>query len=152
MATWLVWFLIGMGFLLAELALPGFILIFFCVGSLFAALAVALTGCGLEWQIAVFLGTSLIALFTLRKVFMRTFKGKAKASTDKEMSERDLGKPATVTKRITPPALGEIKFRGSFWRASADTIVEPGATVRIVGVDDDDGLTYRVKPTGGDND
>lgn len=151
MATWLMWFLIGMGFLLAELALPGFILIFFCVGSLFAAVAVALTGCGLEWQITVFLATSLIALFTLRKVFMRTFRGKSKGNTDKELSDRDLGKPATVTKRISPPALGEIKFRGSFWRASAEIIVEPGTTVRIVGVDDDDGLTYRVQPTGGDD-
>lgn len=152
MASWLVWFLIGMGFLLAELALPGFILIFFCVGSLAAALVTALTGCGLEWQIAVFLAASLTALFTLRKVFMRTFKGRSKVSTDRELADRDLGKTAEVTARIAPHAPGEIRFRGSFWRATAASVIEPGTPVRIAGVDGDGGLTYRVEPLGGSYD
>jgi len=42
MSPALIWFLIGIGFLIAELALPGFVLIFFCLGSWVAALAAVL--------------------------------------------------------------------------------------------------------------
>ncbi len=142
----LVWFLIGVGFLLAELMLPGLILIFFCFGSWIAALLLLVADVGVEVQMAVFLATSLIMLFTLRKLFMRTFGGKLKDGADKELADRAMGRQALVTTAISPAAPGEIKFRGSFWRAAADVDIAVGKTVVIEGPASDDGLTFRVKP------
>ncbi len=151
-SPWLIWFLVGVVFLLAELMLPGLILIFFCFGSWVASLLVALSDVSLEWQLIVFLCSSLVLLFTLRKYFMRTFGGKSKNGADGEIADRAVGKTAEVTKRIAPLTPGEIKFRGSFWRAVAEVEIETGGPVIIEGVDSEDGLTYRVKPAGGKND
>jgi inner membrane protein len=151
-SPWLIWFLVGVVFLLAELLMPGLILIFFCFGSWAASLLVALTDVDLEWQLIVFLCSSLILLFTLRKYFMRTFGGRSKDGADRELADRAVGKAAEATKRIAPLAPGEIKFRGSFWRAASDVEIEAGRPVVIVGTDSEDGLMYRVKPAGGKND
>lgn len=143
----LVWFLIGVAFLLAELALPGLILIFFCFGSWIAALVSGLFDPSVELELAVFLASSIILLFLLRKYFMRTFGGRAKGGDE---PEPPAGGPALVTARITPATPGEIKYRGSFWRATADVAIDKGATVTVLGPTSPDGLTYRVKPTQGD--
>ncbi|NMC48523.1 MAG: NfeD family protein [Desulfovibrio sp.] len=142
----LVWFLIGVGFLLAELMLPGLILLFFCFGCWITAISLLMVDMAVEVQTAVFLVTSLVMLFTLRKLFMRTFGGRLKEGADKELADRAMGRQALVTGAISPAAPGEIKFRGSFWRAVADVDIPEGATVVIEGPASDDGLTFRVKP------
>jgi membrane protein implicated in regulation of membrane protease activity len=63
----LIWFLIGVVFLIAELLVPGFILIFFTAGSWIAALIILLINIELSIQILIFIVSSLILLFTLRK-------------------------------------------------------------------------------------
>jgi membrane protein implicated in regulation of membrane protease activity len=142
----LIWFLVGVAFLIAELLLPGLILIFFCFGSFVAALVLLVADVSVQVQIAVFLVSSLILLFTLRKLFMRTFGGRFKDGADKELADRAVGRQALVTAAITPAAPGEIKFRGSFWRAAAEVEIPQGATVVIEGPASDDGLTFRVRP------
>jgi len=142
----LTWFLIGVVFLFAELAMPGLILIFFCFGSWVAALTLLFAGVSVQVQLVVFLVSSLVLLFTLRKVFMRTFGGRLKDGADKELSDRAVGRQALVTTAIRPAVPGEIKFRGSFWRAAADVDIPEGATVVIEGPGSDDGLTFRVRP------
>ncbi|NDY57222.1 NfeD family protein [Desulfovibrio sulfodismutans] len=142
----LVWFLIGVVFLFAELAMPGLILIFFCFGSWIAAIALLVADVSVQLQLVIFLVASLVLLFTLRRVFMRTFGGRLKDGADKELSDRAVGRQALVTTAIRPAAPGEIKFRGSFWRAAADVEISEGATVVIEGPGSDDGLTFRVRP------
>jgi membrane protein implicated in regulation of membrane protease activity len=142
----LTWFLIGVVFLFAELAMPGLILIFFCFGSWIVTLMLLFSEVSVQVQLVVFLLASLVLLFTLRKVFMRTFEGRLKDGADKELSDRAVGRQALVTTAIRPAAPGEIKFRGSFWRAAADVDIPEGATVVIEGPSSDDGLTFRVRP------
>jgi len=142
----LIWFLVGVAFLIAELLMPGLILIFFCLGSFVASLVLLVADVSVQVQIAVFLASSLVLLFALRKVFMRTFGGRFKDGTDKEISDRAVGRQALVTGAISPAAPGEIKFRGSFWRAAAEVSIPEGATVVIEGPASDDGLTFRVRP------
>ncbi len=144
----LIWFLVGVGFILAELAMPGLILIFFGMGCWVASLFTLLFGPELEWQLAVFLAASLALLFTLRKYFTRTFGGRRKAGADRELDDRVIGKPAEVTADIGAHSAGEIKFRGSFWRAVSDTPLAAGEAVIIIGAETEDKLTYRVKPAG----
>lgn len=38
----------------------------------------------------------------------------------------------TVVEAIRPPAMGKVKYGGSFWQAVADTEIEKGTVVAIV--------------------
>lgn len=142
----LIWFLIGVGFLIAELAVPGFILIFFTAGCWIAALATWLFDIELTSQILIFIVSSLTLLFTLRKYSLKVFKGKTRADIDDHYTDSKIGKTAIVTKTITPNMPGEIKVMGSFWRAVAEVEIEEGQSVLVETQTSEDGLTFKVKP------
>ncbi|MBF0301427.1 MAG: NfeD family protein [Desulfamplus sp.] len=141
----LMWFFAGVIFLLAELMLPGFIVIFFAGGSFIAAICAWLFNINLTVQTAIFLVSSLLLLFTLRKYSLKIFKGKVIDNIDDDYSNSKIGKHAVVTKRITPELSGEIKFIGSFWRATSDDIIEEGKAVVIENQLTDNGLVFKVK-------
>ncbi len=142
----LIWFLVGVAFLIAELIIPAFILIFFTAGCWIAAIFVWLIDIELTKQILVFLVSSLFLLFTLRKYSLNIFRGKTQDEIDDHYSDSKIGKTAIVTKNITPNKLGEIKVMGSFWRATANEEIEEGRSVLIEKRDSEDGLTLKVKP------
>ena len=142
----LMWFLVGVAFLIAELIMPAFILIFFTVGCWIAAVVVLLIDIELTKQILVFLVSSLFLLFTLRKYSLKIFRGKTQDEIDDHYSDSKIGKTAIVTKKITPNKLGEIKVMGSFWRATANEEIEEGRSVLIEQRGSEDGLTLKVKP------
>jgi len=142
----LIWFLVGVAFLIAELIMPAFILIFFTAGCWIAAIFVWLIDIELTKQILVFLVSSLFLLFTLRKYSLNIFRGKTQDEIDDHYSDSKIGKTAIVTKNITPNKLGEIKVMGSFWRATANEEIEEGRSVLIEKRDSEDGLTLKVKP------
>ncbi len=142
----LIWFIIGVVFLISELAVPGFILIFFTAGSWIAAIVTQVMHIKLTNQIIVFIVSSLILLFALRKYSLKIFKGKTHDSIDDNYSNSKIGKTAIVTKAIAPNVPGEIKVMGSFWRAVADTKIEDGQSVTIESQESEDGLTFKVKP------
>ena len=140
----LIWFLVGVAFLVAELALPGFILIFFSAGCWIAALVTWWFNVELTSQILVFIVSSLTLLFTLRKYSLKTFKGKTRDNIDDHYTDSKIGKTAIVTKTITPNMPGEIKVMGSFWRAIAEVEIEEGQSVLIESQESEDGLTFKV--------
>ena len=141
----LIWFLIGVAFLIAEIALSGFILIFFTAGCWIVALVTWLFDIELTIQILVFIVSSLTLLFTLRKYSLKIFKGKTRNSIDDHYTDSKIGKTAIVTKIISPNMPGEIKAMGSFWRAIAEEAIEEGQSVLIESQESDDGLTFKVK-------
>ncbi len=142
----LVWFLIGVAFLIAELLVPGFILIFFAAGSWIAALLVWATGMALSSQVLVFLAASLVLLFSLRRLRIKTFTGAQSGTLDDDYARDKTGRQAVVTQTIQPNVPGEIKLMGSFWRAVADSTIEEGQAVIVEGPASPDGLTLRVRP------
>lgn len=141
----LIWFLVGVVFLIGEFSMPGFILIFFTVGSWVAALVVWSTPINLTAQVAVFVVSSLIFLFALRKYSLKTFKGTTRDDDEDRYMDSKIGKTAQVSKAITPHVPGEIKMMGSFWRAIADEEVAVGTSVIIESQASEDGLTFKVK-------
>jgi membrane protein implicated in regulation of membrane protease activity len=141
----LIWFLAGVAFLIAEIALSGFILIFFTAGCWIAALVTWLFDIGLTSQILVFIVSSLTLLFTLRKYSLKIFKGKTRDSIDDHYTDSKIGKTAIVTKTISPNMPGEIKTMGSFWRAIAEETIEEGQSVLIESQESENGLTFKVK-------
>ncbi len=142
----LIWFLVGVAFLIAEIALSGFILIFFTAGCWIVALVTWLFEIELTGQIFIFVASSLTLLFTLRKYSLKIFRGKTRESIDDHYMDSKIGKTAIVTKTISPNLPGEIKFMGSFWRANAEEAIEEGQSVLIESQESEDGLTFRVKP------
>ncbi len=142
----LIWFLIGVAFLIAEMIMPAFILIFFTAGCWIAAIVVWLFDIELTNQIIIFLVASLILLFTLRKYSMKIFRGKTQDNIDDHYTDSKIGKTAIVTKKIAPNMPGEIKVMGSFWRATANEEIEEGKSVLIEKKESEDGLTFKVKP------
>ena len=136
----LIWFLLGAALMLLEMALPGFIVIFFGIGAWITALAVWLLDIPLTWQLAVFTVSSVALLLVLRQYFIRTFTGNI---ADDAADER-IGKAGVVTKPIRPGQNGEIKALGSFWTAQADEELEEGANVVIREVNESTGLVFKV--------
>ena len=96
----LIWFLVGVVFLVLEMAAPGFILIFFAAGGWTTAVVTWQLGIGLTYQIVVFIGSSIVLLFALRKIGMKTFKGETRKTTDDLLNDVKIGKTAVVTQTI----------------------------------------------------
>jgi len=142
----LIWFLVGVAFLIAELTLPGFILIFFTGGCWIVALVTGLLDIKLAIQILIFLVSSLTLLFSLRKYSLKIFKGNSRDSIDDHYTNSKIGKTAIVTQTITSNMPGEIKVMGSFWRAIAEVEIQEGQSVLIESQESEDGLTFKVKP------
>jgi len=141
----LIWFIIGVVFIVVELLIPGFIFVFFTAGAWIAGLSFWLFDFALTTQIIIFIITSLVLLFTLRKYSMQTFKGSKRDDVDDNYAESKIGKKAIVTKTISPNQVGEIKVGGSFWMAEADSEIAAGQSVVIESQGSEDGLTFKVK-------
>ncbi len=137
----LIWFLSGVGMLLLELALPGVIFCFFGAGAVTTAVLVWLDLLPtLIWQMSVFLVTSLILLFSLRRYLSKYFKGDAFEELDSEF----VGKTAIVAKTIIPGTVeGRIYFDGTEWKATADRRIEKDTNVVIT---QKKNITFSVEP------
>ncbi len=150
MSSHLVWFLVGVAFLVIELVQPGFVLLFFGLGAFVTAGAVlAFPELDVTLQIAGFVVASLVFLFSLRRFAIKTFTGKSHGGTGSEEADPKIGRTATVTRAIRPGAPGEVKCMGSFWRATAKTPLKAGALVVVTGKASADGLTLTVDPYDG---
>lgn len=141
---WLIWLAIGVGFILAELMAPGFIVIFFGIGALIAG-ATAFFGFSLQMQIVVFGVSSLTLLLLLRRYMAPIFHGSSSSEGDAGGEEdHAIGAQAEVVEAITPSHQGRIKFQGTFWTAEADEEIEAGTIVRIISRHPKDHNTFTV--------
>ncbi len=138
----LLWFLTGVLFLVLELLLPGLIVFFFGLGAWCAALVLYLVPMSLSYQLLVFLVSSLLFLIVLRSTLKKVFWGR---TLDKDAMDSSLPLTGTgeVIEDILPPALGKIKYSGSFWQACADQPLSKGTVVRIL---DKKNLIIKVGP------
>jgi len=138
---WLIWLGVGVAFILAELAVPGFIIVFFGVGA-FIAGATAFFGSSLQVQLIVFGVSSLALILLLRRTMASTFAGSS--SEDDEEEDHAIGRTAEVVEAIEPPRPGRVKFQGSFWKAIGNASAPEGSLVRIVGRDENDPNAFMV--------
>jgi len=139
----LIWFVIGIFFLLAELVLPGFIIFFFGIGGLFTSLVTYLFKIeSIVVQIIIFISSSLLSLILLRNFFSSLFKGKVSSSN--KLQDEFVGRRALVIKEIKPNSLpGKIEINGTYWKADSEFYIEKDSIVEITGRKD---LTLIVKP------
>ncbi len=142
MSPVLLWFLVGIGFLVVELAVPGFVIFFFGLGAWCTAMAVYFFSLSLSGQLSVFLATSLVTLLLLRAWLRGVFSGFSQQEDDSVNVEPEAS-TGVVTEDIRPPARGRVKYGGSFWQAEAEEMISTGTVVNII---EQNNLLVKVEP------
>ncbi|HVZ80426.1 MAG TPA: NfeD family protein [bacterium] len=139
---WWIWAVAGLAFGLAEIATPGFYMIFFGVGA-FAASAMSFVAptSPLWSQILVFTLVSVISLVLFRKPLMKKF------GMDKPIPSRNeiVHEIALAMEDIAPEKVGKAELRGSTWNArnKGTAALMKGQRCRVVKVE---GLTLWLEP------
>lgn len=131
----LLWFIVGLVFMLAELALPGFVVIFFGIGAWVAALCAALGIVdSFNGQVAVFLISSILTLVLFRKQGKKYFKGRVSGIAGAEDALDNLkGQRAVALSDIVPKTLGgKVEFHGTVWEAESEVQIAKGTAVEVV--------------------
>ncbi|MFN2354109.1 MAG: NfeD family protein [Desulfopila sp.] len=144
-STWLIWFVMGIALALAELMLPGFVILFFAVGCLAVAGALLIWPLTAAQQFLLFAGVTLVSIVLLRKWCINVFQGASSNRAETNYDDFPRGAQATVVKPITTKTPGRIAFRGTLWDAAAEEYIEEGEMVEIVRFAGDATQTFFVK-------
>ena len=134
--TWILWLVLAVGLIIAEIFTLGFVLLWFGIGALAAAL-VGFIGLGLGWQFLTFAVVSIALTVMSRTILAKYF---AHGENDRMKSGVDSlpGKVGTVT-IASKGALNEgaVKVYGSTWTAypmDGDGTLIEGEKVEVVEV------------------
>ncbi|MCL2469688.1 MAG: NfeD family protein [Alphaproteobacteria bacterium] len=145
--AWWHWVVIGVGFLLAELIVPAFVLFWFGLGSFLVMVAVlVMPALPLAAQLSIWGLSSLLMLFLWFRVFKRdahkSLVGRASAALE--------GEEGLIVERVAPFKAGKVRFSrpivgSDIWTCMADQEIEIGARVRVERIE---GNNVFVKKTG----
>jgi inner membrane protein len=133
-SPWLIWFLAGIAIMLGELAVPGFVIIFFGLGCWGGAAVAIFSPEAYSLQVVVFLFVSVFSLLVLRKVAMRVFVGTSEGPAD-DLGNVTLGARITLDRDLEAGRIGRVHFRGTQWDAISEDRIPAGTEAEIVGVD-----------------
>lgn len=134
-SPWLVWFLAGIAVMLAELAVPGFVIIFFGLGCWGAAGVAVFAPDAYSVQVTVFLVVSVASLVTLRKVAMHVFVGRSEGTATEDLGNVPVGARIILDQALEAGRVGRVRFRGTMWDAISEDRIPAGSDAEITGVD-----------------
>lgn len=142
LTTPVIWFLVGLVFLLLELVVPGLVIIFFGVGAWITAICCVFFNIDINIQILIFTVSSVITLALLRNYLKKRFF-KEDTKQEGSLNEEFIGKTAMVKSEIRPGKQGKISFKGTQWEAESTFDIEEGTPVTIIGKDS---IVLKVEP------
>ena len=153
MSIYLIWFLIGVCFLIAEFIMPTFILFFFAIGSIIVSIISSFYDLSINGQIILFALSSIISLLLLRNYLKDIFKGNEAKGKDQYFDQpvNVNDNLAVVSKMIDLNAFGEIKYKGTFYKAQSKNIIEKGKTVRVLDKGDKQSSFFIVEEFNNEN-
>jgi membrane protein implicated in regulation of membrane protease activity len=128
----LFWFLVGLGFFLAELIIPGFFIFFFGLGAWITAFVCLIGEPGTNLQILIFAVSSVASLIGLRRIMKKKFfynKGGNQVDVDDEFT----GREALAVSDFGGQQTGKVEFKGTLWQAESKTGITKGQRVIITG-------------------
>jgi membrane protein implicated in regulation of membrane protease activity len=115
---WIIWLVLGVVFIVAEMFTSGFVLLWFGVGAVVAALLSATGLVGLPFQIIVFLAVAVALSIASRTIFERFFM---RASPGRELKTGIDSLPGRIGIVVTSSegamSEGAVRVFGSTWRA-----------------------------------
>lgn len=135
----IVWAIIGIILIAAELMTMAFVLIFFGIGAILTAV---LTWLGItpefKTQLIFFSISSFGLLLVLRTFAKGLFFKKA------DVLQEFIGQKVKVTKAISPNAEGSVSYRGSEWIAFSESadVIPKGSMAEITGTE---GIRVKVR-------
>lgn len=134
---WWHWAVLGVLLILSELAIPAFVLIWFGLGALLVALAVAASATlGVTLQLSIWLAASIAMMALWFKVFksgrFKTRIGMADANV--------IGEVGLLARAVAPFEKGEVRFQkpllgSDVWPCIADEAIPAGVRVRVLAVE-----------------
>ncbi|HEX8424489.1 MAG TPA: NfeD family protein [Pyrinomonadaceae bacterium] len=135
--AWILWVILGVILIIAEIFTPGFVLLWFGVGAIAAALA-ALVGVGYPFQFLIFFIVSIALTAASRTIFTKYLVREAEGGGYKSGAESLPGQVGTVV-AASQGALSEgaVKVYGSTWTAypaEGEAPLEAGARVVVESV------------------
>ncbi|MDX9929002.1 MAG: NfeD family protein [Bacteroidales bacterium] len=127
----LIWFIIGLIFLILELMLPGFVIFFFGVGAWITSLVCLVSNPGTNLQIIIFALTSVLALVALRRLLKKKFFDSREGNTVL-LDDEFTGRKAIALTSFGKGSRGKVEYKGTSWPASSEHEIAAGETVLIV--------------------
>lgn len=134
--VWIAWLVVGIGLIIAEVFTLGFVMLWFGIGALAAALA-GMLGAPFVVQFAIFAVVSVALTAMSRTIFAR-YLSHSDENTVKMGIDALPGQIGTVT-AASKGALNEgaVKVYGSTWTAfpvDGETLLEEGEKVEVVSI------------------
>ena len=129
------WLILGLILIIAEIFVPGVIIVFFGIGALIVSLTTWLKVTpDIYVQIILFSASSLLLLILFRKFLYKIIYKKKSTGKDQSDIVLEIGKIVPVVELIEPGEVGgKVKYQGTLWAAKADQRLLPGESVRIIG-------------------
>ncbi|PIR21477.1 MAG: hypothetical protein COV45_01645 [Deltaproteobacteria bacterium CG11_big_fil_rev_8_21_14_0_20_47_16] len=134
----LIWVVLGLVLLAAEMMTLTFVLVFFGVGALVVAILKWLLGLeSIPFEILIFSGISVGGLLCFRRKFRESW-------SHKEGAAIDVGKVIILNRDVPACGRAQVEYQGTTWTAEneSDVLLSKGSRAVIVRVD---GLTLIVK-------
>lgn len=144
---WWHWALIGFGFMLAELALPIFVLVWFGLAGFLVMLCMLLVPeMSLTAQILTWTISSIILMVLWFRVFRRSHHRSliGRSSADLE------GEIGMIAHRVAPFKTGKVRFQkplvgSDLWECTSSQEIEAGVRVRVESVEGNEVVVKRLE-------
>lgn len=133
---WWHWILLGIALIIAELAVPQFVLIWFGLGALLVGLVLVVFGLGSTAQFSLWTVASLAMIFLWFRVFKR-----GAHKTRIGMSDANVvGEVGVLTRAVEPFERGSVRFQkplmgSEVWDCIADESIRINDRVRVVSIE-----------------
>jgi membrane protein implicated in regulation of membrane protease activity len=133
---WWHWAVTGIVLILAELAVPAFVLIWFGLGALLVALLVALVAIGVTAQLTAWLIISVLLVLLWFKAFRPEIHKTRIGMSEPAM----IGEVGLLTQPVAPFGRGEVRFQKPLlgtdvWPCIADEEIAAGTRVKVIAVE-----------------
>ena len=134
---WWQWAVAGIALILAELALPAFVLVWFGLGGLIVALVVLVVPqIEVTTQLSIWLVVSVALVAFWFKLFKPNFHKTRIGMSDANV----IGEIGLLTREVAPFQKGEVRFQkplvgSEAWQCLADEPIAVGARVKVLAVE-----------------
>lgn len=134
--AWWHWAVGGIALIVAELVVPSFVLIWFGLGALVVALALAAADIGLTAQLTLWLVVSISLVAGWFKVFKPSMHKTRIGMSDANV----VGEIGVLVHDVAPFAKGQVRFQkpilgADVWECIADEAIKSGERVKVLDVE-----------------